>query len=319
MSFGNLKYIWLLVFPIGICLIAIYGMRKKNKILSYLKLCTEKRIEVLKVIFYTIGSAFLFIALLSPQKLIENTNQDIKGTDMYILFDTSNSMLAEDIYPNRLEQGKRVVGNILNQLKGDRVGLIPFSDSAYVQMPLTDDYSMAKNYLNAINTDLISGGGTELLSALKIANKSFGETSSKRKIVLLISDGGEEDKEVEKYIDENNIIVFSIGLGTLEGSPIPIIENGVKKGFIKNEEKEVVITKLNSKFMRKISKNKYYEINNLKNESNRFLNDFLKLEKEKIGQEKSAVYKKYFQIPLLIGLLFILLAYFYKGEIKVEK
>lgn len=319
MSFGNLKYMWLLVFPIGICLITIYGMIKKNRILSCLKLYTEKKLEITRVILYTLGSIFLFISLLSPQKLIENAKQDIRGTDVYILFDTSNSMLAEDIYPNRLEQGKKAVGNILNQLKGDRIGLIPFSDSAYVQMPLTDDYQMAKNYLNAINTDLISGGGTELLSALKIANKSFGETSSKRKVVLLISDGGEEEKEVEKYIDGNNITIFSIGLGTLEGSTIPIIENGIKKGFIKNKDKEVVVTKLNSEFMRKISKNRYYEINNLRNDSNKFVSDFFKLEKEKLGEEKSAVYKKYFQITLLIGLLFILLAYFYKGEIKSEK
>lgn len=319
MSFGNLKYIWLLVFPIGICLIAIYGMRKKNKILSYLKLYTERKIEILRVISYTFGGIFLFVALLSPQKLIENAKQDVRGTDVYILFDTSNSMLAEDIYPNRLEQGKKAVGNILNQLKGDRIGLIPFSDSAYVQMPLTDDYEIAKNYLNIINTDLISGGGTELLSALKIANKSFEETLSRRKVVLIISDGGEEEKEIEKYIDENNITVFSIGLGTLEGSSIPIIEEGIKKGFIKNNDKEVVVTKLNSEFMKKISKDKYYEINNLKNDSNKFIDDFLKIEREKLGEEKAAIYKKYFQIPLLLGVLFILLAYFYKGEIKIEK
>lgn len=319
MSFGNLKYIWLLVFPIGICLIAIYGMRKKNKILSYLKLYTERKIEILRVISYTFGGIFLFVALLSPQKLIENAKQDVRGTDVYILFDTSNSMLAEDIYPNRLEQGKKAVGNILNQLKGDRIGLIPFSDSAYVQMPLTDDYEIAKNYLNIINTDLISGGGTELLSALKIANKSFEETLSRRKVVLIISDGGEEEKEIEKYINENNITVFSIGLGTLEGSSIPIIEEGIKKGFIKNNDKEVVVTKLNSEFMKKISKDKYYEINNLKNDSNKFIDDFLKIEREKLGEEKAAIYKKYFQIPLLLGVLFILLAYFYKGEIKIEK
>ena len=319
MSFGNLKYIWLLVFPIGICLIAIYGMRKKNKILSYLKLYTERKIEILRVISYTFGGIFLFVALLSPQKLIENAKQDVRGTDVYILFDTSNSMLAEDIYPNRLEQGKKAVGNILNQLKGDRIGLIPFSDSAYVQMPSTDDYEIAKNYLNIINTDLISGGGTELLSALKIANKSFEETLSRRKVVLIISDGGEEEKEIEKYINENNITVFSIGLGTLEGSSIPIIEEGIKKGFIKNNDKEVVVTKLNSEFMKKISKDKYYEINNLKNDSNKFIDDFLKIEREKLGEEKAAIYKKYFQIPLLLGVLFILLAYFYKGEIKIEK
>ncbi|MGL5055189.1 MAG: vWA domain-containing protein [Fusobacteriaceae bacterium] len=319
MSFGNLKYIWLLVFPIGICLIAIYGMRKKNKILSYLKLYTERKIEILRVISYTFGGIFLFVALLSPQKLIENAKQDVRGTDVYILFDTSNSMLAEDIYPNRLEQGKKAVGNILNQLKGDRIGLIPFSDSAYVQMPLTDDYEIAKNYLNIINTDLISGGGTELLSALKIANKSFEETLSRRKVVLIISDGGEEEKEIEKYINENNITVFSIGLGTLEGSSIPIIEEGIKKGFIKNNDKEVVVTKLNSEFMKKISKDKYYEINNLKNDSNKFIDDFLKIEREKLGEEKAAIYKRYFQIPLLLGVLFILLAYFYKGEIKIEK
>lgn len=319
MSFGNLKYIWLLVFPIGICLITIYGMRKKNKILSYLKLYTERKIEILRVISYTFGGIFLFVALLSPQKLIENAKQDVRGTDVYILFDTSNSMLAEDIYPNRLEQGKKAVGNILNQLKGDRIGLIPFSDSAYVQMPLTDDYEIAKNYLNIINTDLISGGGTELLSALKIANKSFEETLSRRKVVLIISDGGEEEKEIEKYINENNITVFSIGLGTLEGSSIPIIEEGIKKGFIKNNDKEVVVTKLNSEFMKKISKDKYYEINNLKNDSNKFIDDFLKIEREKLGEEKAAIYKKYFQIPLLLGVLFILLAYFYKGEIKIEK
>lgn len=319
LEFGNLKYMWLIVFPIGILITVIYGFIKKNKILSSIKLFTNRKIEIIRVILYGIGGALLFIALLSPQKLIEDGKKSVNGIDVYVLFDTSNSMLAEDVYPNRLEQGKKSILGILNGLKGDMVGFIPFSGSAYVQMPLTDDYQMAENYLEAINSDMISGGSTDLLSALKIADNSFKESATKNKVVLLVSDGGEENQDIIKYLEESKIKVFSIGVGTEEGSVIPNLENGVKNGFIKDKNNEAVITKLNSKFMKLISEDNYYEVNNLKNESNGFLDEFSKLEKEKLKEKTQGIYKRYYQTPLLIGLLLIMLAYFYKGEIKNEK
>jgi len=203
-------------------------------------------------------------------------------------------MLTEDVYPNRLEAGKRVLTNLIQSLKGDRVGFIPFSDSAYIQMPLTDDYNITQNYINAIDTTLISGGGTELYQALELAEKSFKEIGSENKTVIVISDGGDFDKKSLDFVKENKIDVYSIGVGTKEGNVIPEYLNGVKRGFIKDESGSAVISKLNSDFLQKISNEnngKYYEVNNLVDTSKNFVNDTINLERKNQRNEKTKVHE----------------------------
>ena len=319
MEFGNLENLIYFIFPVLSLILLIMGYEKKKKGLKFLNISNNKKINFLKIFFITIGTILVCISLLSPQKLIEEKEIERKGNSIYILMDTSRSMLTKDIYPNRIERAKTVAENIILNLKGDKVGIIPFSDSAYIQMPLTDDYKIAENFINVIDTNLLSGGGTNIFEGLSIANKSFEETETENKIVLVISDGGDSDDKTLDFIKKNSLKVYSVGIGTEKGSVIP---DNKKAGFIKDEKGNIVVSSLNSKFLKEmseISNGKYFEVNNLSDNTKEFIYDLETLDKSKIKAEKISVYEKYFQWFLGIGILFILIGYFLKGGTKYEK
>ena len=319
MEFGNLENLIYFIFPILSFILLIMGYEKKKKGLKFLNISNNKKINFLKIFFITIGTILICISLLSPQKLIEEKEVERKGNSIYILMDTSRSMLTKDIYPNRIERAKTIAKNIILNLKGDKVGIIPFSDSAYIQMPLTDDYKIAENFINVIDTNLLSGGGTNIFEGLSIANKSFEETETENKIVLVISDGGDTDDKTLDFIKKNGLKVYSVGIGTEKGSVIP---DNKKSGFIKDEKGNIVVSSLNSKFLKEmseISNGKYFEVNNLSDNTKEFIYDMETLDKSKIKDEKISIYKKYFQWFLGVGLLFILVGYFLKGGTKYEK
>lgn len=319
MEFGNLENLIYFIFPVLSLILLIIGYEKKKKGLKSLSISNNKKINFLKIFFITIGTVLVCISLLSPQKLIEEKEVERKGNSIYILMDTSRSMLTKDIYPNRIERAKTIAKNIILNLKGDKVGIIPFSDSAYIQMPLTDDYKIAENFINVIDTNLLSGGGTNIFEGLSIANKSFEETETENKIVLVISDGGDTDDKTLDFIKKNNLKVYSVGVGTNKGSVIP---DNKKSGFIKDEKGNIVVSSLNSKFLKemsKISNGKYFEVNNLLDNTKEFIFDMETLNKSKIKDEKISIYEKYFQWFLGIGILFILIGYFLKGGTKYEK
>lgn len=319
MEFGNLENLIYFIFPVLSLILLIMGYEKKKKGLKFLNISNNKKINFLKIFFITIGTILVCISLLSPQKLIEEKEIERKGNSIYILMDTSRSMLTKDIYPNRIERAKTVAKNIILNLKGDKVGIIPFSDSAYIQMPLTDDYKIAENFINVIDTNLLSGGGTNIFEGLSIANKSFKETETENKIVLVISDGGDSDDKTLDFIKKNSLKVYSVGVGTEKGSVIP---DNKKSGFIKDEKGNIVVSSLNSKFLKEmseISNGKYFEVNNLSDNTKEFIYDLETLDKSKIKDEKISVYQRYFQWFLGIGILFILIGYFLKGGTKYEK
>lgn len=309
MEFGNIDSLKFILIPIFTLLFLILGIKKRQDILKNIGWKKDAFYTSLKAIFLSVGAFFIFLALLSPQKLKEEQKVEVKGSDLYILMDISKSMLAQDSYPNRLELSKNELKEILLNLKGDRVGIIPFSDSAYIQMPLTDDYFMAINYIDAIDSKLISGGGTQLLEALKLANSSFQKTEAKDKNVIIFSDGGDKEPEVLDFVKKNNLKTFILGVGTEEGSVIPI-----DNGFIKDNSGNIVVSKLNNTFLKELaseSGGEYYSLNNL-NTGNykKLIHDIGKLDKTSQREENLKVYEKYYQYPLGIGLFLILLGYF---------
>lgn len=315
MEFGNLTGMKMVFIPLLTILILILGIRKREDILSKIGWKNDWAISITKIIFISLGVLLVFIAFLSPQKLKEEENIQVKGNDIYVLMDISRSMLAKDTYPNRLEVSKKELKNILKNLKGDRVGIIPFSDSAYVQMPLTDDYFMAFNYIDAIDSKLISGGGTRLMEALELANKSFEKSETKNKNVIIFSDGGEREEKVIDFVKQNNIHTYIFGVGTEEGSVISL-----ESGFLKDKNGEVVISKLNDSFLKelaKVSKGGYYLLNNLNvNSYKNLLKDLDTISKTSQREERKKNYERYYQIPLSLGLIFILLGYFIRKREK---
>jgi len=322
MELGNKEYVYFIIIPILIIIFMILGYRKKIKILDNLRLKSRTLMEKIRIIFIFLGSLLAFFALLSPQKLLNEENKDVKGMNIYVLVDVSRSMMTEDVYPNRLEGAKRIMQTILDNLRGDRIGFIPFSDSAYIQMPLTDDYSIGKNYINAIDSNLISGGGTNMYQGLLIANKSFEEIESQNKTVIILSDGGDEDQKSLDYAKTNNMNIYTVGIGTGDGGVVQLYENGIKTGFVKDNSGSPVVSRLNSDFLKKISKENngnYYEVNNLDNNFHQFFSDIENIDRKNIREEKIREYKKYFQIPLGLGILLILIGYLLKGKVKDEK
>ena len=322
MELGNKEYVYFIIIPILIMIFMIFGYRKKIKILNRLRLQNRSLLEKMRILLILSGSLLAVIALLSPQKLLHEENRDVRGMNIYVLVDVSRSMMTEDIFPNRLEGAKRILQIILDNLRGDRVGFIPFSESAYIQMPLTDDYSIGRNYINAIDGNLISGGGTNLYEGLLIANKSFEEIESQNKTVVILSDGGDEDQNSLDFAIANGINVYSVGIGTNDGGVVPLYENGVRSGFIRDASGSPAVSKLNSEFLKKISQEnngRYYEVNNLNNNFYDFFSDIENMDRNNIREEKVREYKKYFQIPLGIGILLILIGFLMKGKVRDEK
>lgn len=312
MEFGNLKYLYYIIIPIIIFIVLIIGSKKRLYILEIFGWKKERNIVYLKSFFLFLGSILVFIALLSPEKRDANKKVEVKQNNVYFLIDVSKSMLATDVYPDRLTMVKREIKKILKKVKGDKIGIIPFSSSAYIQMPLTDDYSIINSYLDVLDTNLISGGGTNLYEALSIANQSFINTKSEKKIVVIFSDGGDRDEKALNFAKMNKINVFSVGVGTDIGS---VIKD--ENGYIKDKNGNIVVTKLNNSFLEELSSDtngKYFTLNNSENNLSQLVNDINNLKKSKTEERDANSYIKYYQYPLALGFVFILLGYFLKRK-----
>lgn len=321
MEFGNIRdtaYGVVLLLG-GISLIA--GIIKKKKIIEALDLERLRATEYGRGISLLLGTALIFLALLAPQRLERERRVKTEGLSIYILVDISRSMLAEDVYPNRIEAAKTTLREVIGSLQGDRVGIIPFSSSAYIQMPLTDDYNIAGNYIDVIDTGLISGGGTDILQGLKLANSSFQEIGSQNKLVLIISDGGEEERKALEYAKSNDIRIYSMGVGTSKGSVLPNYDSGGRRGFITDAKGNTVVSRINESFLQKLAQNtggRYYRIDNL-SRKNTFAGDISSIGREKGEEQVLRIYKHYYQIPLLLGFLLVLLGVNIKGGIADEE
>lgn len=305
-----------MVIPVAILTILILGWRKKSRILAKLRLGITMKHEGLRIAMMFLGLAIISVALLGPQKLDGTMEVKRESLDIYVLLDTSKSMLVEDIVPNRLEREKQIVRNILDELDGDRIGFIPFSSSAYIQMPLTDDYNMAKLFLDVVDTDMIGGGGSDIGKAIKLAHDSFKRISSGDKVILIISDGEEHDKDSEKVLEkimDDQLKVYAIGVGTSNGGLIPIYNSsGQIDSYKKDKNGNPVMSKLHDttlKALTKIGNGRYYRSTVDGSEVKSFLTNVSKLEKDGKKSLEINQYKQLFPYFLGIGILIFLLGY----------
>jgi Ca-activated chloride channel family protein len=298
--------------------IFILGYYKKKKIIDLLKIHTKSKFVVIKIISMCLGIGLIVFSLIGPQKFNGVTEVDRVGLDIYVLIDTSKSMLVEDIKPNRISRAKKIVEEIVDNLQGDRIGFIPFSSSSYIQMPLTDDYDLAKLFLKVIDTDMIGGGGSNVGNAIKLAYDSFEETSSSDKVIIILSDGEEHDSKslnALKKINDKNMKIFCIGIGSEKGGLIPIYDKVTNKAvdYKKDKNGQFVMSKLNPKTLENLaqkSKGSYYKSSIKGEEINLLINDINKLKRDTIKIEKVKRYKQLYQYFLGVGLLLFILGYF---------
>jgi Ca-activated chloride channel homolog len=259
-----------------------------------------------------IALGLLIIAAANPQ--VGSRIQEVKqtGIDVFILLDVSLSMKAEDIKPNRLERAKMQISNLINKLRGDRIGLIVFSGEAYVQIPLTTDYSAANLFLNAVDFNTVPQPGTAIGPAIELALRSFNYDQATQKAIIIITDGEENQGNPMSAVTDavsKDIKIYTIGLGSPDGVPIPVY-SGNQMTFKKDRGGNTVLTKLDESTLIEIAsagKGRYYHGNNYQDQLNEIYNDLSSLEKTEFGVKKITDYEDrfyYFLLPAILLLLF---------------
>ena len=273
---------------------------------------------VLKLLFVMLGLTSLIIALVNPKMGTKLETVRREGVDIVFAVDVSKSMLAEDIAPNRLEKAKRLVSEIINQLASDRVGIIAYAGQAYPQLPITTDYGAAKMFLQGLNTDMLSSQGTAINEAIELASTYFNDEEQTNRILFIISDG--EDHSGAATLDAvdlaltEGIKIFTLGVGTTKGGPIPIKRDGVVERLKKDSKGEVVITRLNEAILEDISSegNGAYVDGSDTEEAVALVKETLEqMDKKEFESKQFADYKDQFQWFLGAALLFLLLDVFF--------
>ena len=262
----------------------------------------------IRLTFFALGFFFFVIGLSRPQIGARLKEQEIKGAEIIIAIDVSNSMLAEDYSPNRLERAKLAVSRLVDKLRDDRIGLVIFAGTSFVQLPVTTDYVSAKMFLNSIDTGSIPIQGTALGDAITTCIRSFSEQSDKSRAIILITDGeNHEDDPVAaaKQAAEMGIKVFTIGVGSPEGKPIPM--NGE---LLKDKDGEIVVSRLDEAVLQEIAaegNGAYVRAGNSEFGLNPIIDDLRKLEDEKYSSVVFEEYDEQFMYFLAIALVFFVL------------
>lgn len=228
-----------------------------NKLLRRLAPNKSSFKSAVKLVFLLAGLSMLVVGLVNPKIGTKMETVKREGVDIVFAVDVSKSMLAEDIAPNRLEKAKRLVSEIINQLASDRIGIIAYAGQAYPQLPITTDYGAAKMFLQSMNTDMLSSQGTAIDAAIDLATTYYDDSEQTNRVLFIVSDGedhseGNTTNAVESAV-QNGIRVFTIGVGKPKGAPIPIKRNGVVESLKKDNQGEVVITKLNEAILAEVA------------------------------------------------------------------
>ena len=258
-----------------------------------------------KMILFSLAFAFFVIGLARPQIGAKLAEHKTRGAEIVICLDVSNSMLAEDYSPNRLDRAKLAISRLTDRLKDDRIGLILFAGASFVQLPVTTDYVSAKMFLGSIDTGSVPVQGTAMGDAIFTAIRSFSAQSEKSRVIIVISDGeNHEDDPVAaaKEAAENGIRVYTVGVGSADGQPIPF-----EGGLMKDKDGEIVVTRLDEETLRKVAEagnGAYVHAGGDEFGLNPIIEDVRRLEDEEFGsivfEEYDEQYMYFFAIALAL-------------------
>ncbi|MFV8362432.1 VWA domain-containing protein [Flavobacterium sp. ZT3P35] len=324
MELDEKKYLYLLcILPLLVLLFSynLYWKRKKQLEFGDLemvkKLSPESSVfkPVLKLGVLLLALTGLILALVNPK--IGTKMETVKRERIDIVFavDVSKSMLAEDVAPNRLDKSKQIVSQIINQLGSDRIGIVAYAGNAFPVLPITTDYSVAKMFLQSMNTDMVSSVGTSLNEAIKLSSTYYDDKKTS-KLLIMISDGEDHSEGAQEAAEEANklgIKIITIGVGTEKGGTIPLKKNGVVEGFKKDNNNEVVITKLNQESLQSIAKatkGGYVNGNNTKEVVEYIKNALNNIQKTEFEATEMADFQSQFQWFLGFAFVFLFLDIF---------
>lgn len=315
-------YFWLLLtIPLVVIMFAglLFWKKRTQKrfadkdLLSKLSPSQSTFKSILKVVVLSLAIACFVIALVNPQIGTKLETIKREGVDVVFAVDVSKSMLAEDISPNRLEKSKQLVSQIINNLTSDRVGIIAYAGSAFPQLPITTDYSAAKMFLQAMNTDMVSSQGTAINEAIELAQTYYNDQDQTNRILILISDGEDHEgeiKDIAKEAAREGIRIFTIGVGSTKGGPIPNKRNGIVQNYKKDQNGETVITRLDEETLKEIASaanGEYIDGSSTREVTEKMTEILQSMDKKEFESKQIADFKDQFQWFLGLGLFFVLL------------
>ena len=320
--FADYKYLYLLLliplFLVGYALLRWLRNRRVKAfgdpaLVNALMPSRSRSKGWVRMVLFCLGFLFFVLGLARPQTGAKLSERKTKGAEIIVALDVSNSMLAQDYSPNRLERAKLAISRLTDMLQEDRIGLVIFAGTSFVQLPVTTDYVSAKMFLNSIDTGSIPIQGTAIGDAIRLSIKGFSAQSEKSRVIIVISDGeNHEDDPVEaaKQAAEIGIKVYTIGVGSAEGQPIPV-DGG---SLLRDQKGEIVVTKLDEKTLRDIAKagnGAYIHAGNEEFGLNPIVQDIRRMEDEEFGsivfEEYDEQYMYFFGIALLLFVIEMLI------------
>jgi Ca-activated chloride channel family protein len=312
----------LLPIIVALFLFNLFWKRKRQAVFADLELFNQLAPEkssfkpTLKLGVLLLALACIIIALVNPKMGTKMETVKRQGIDIVFAVDISKSMLAEDVAPNRLEKTKQIVSQIINQLGNDRVGIVGYAGSAYPVLPMTTDYSIAKMYLQSMNTNMVSSQGTAFNDAIQLA-VDFFDVKDTSKLIILVSDGEDHGDGVDDAVElakEKGVRIITIGVGTEKGGPIPLRDDrGTIASYKKDQEGETVITKLYPEILKKIAdntKSKYIVGTATKDVVEEVKKSLDKIEKSEFESQQIADFESQYQWFLALGFLLLLVDVF---------
>ena len=329
--FANIEVLWLLVsIPVFIAAYIVFTQRKRRQLEAFgdaelvaqLMPNASRVRPVVKFCVVMVALALLIVAAARPQFGQSERTEKRQGIEAIVALDISNSMLAEDVAPNRLERAKQMVSKLMDNMVNDKVGLVVFAGDAFIQLPITCDYVSAKMFLNTITPSLIKTQGTAIGQALSTSVRCFGAVSDRdgkpavsdvNRAIILITDGENHEDDavaVAQRAKEMGIQVLVVGIGKPEGSPIPVVGTN---NFMKDRQGNVVVSKLNEDMCREIAQaggGIYVRCDNTNTATKAIQKELDKLATQEIETQVFTDYNEQFQSFALIALLLLVIDYF---------
>jgi Ca-activated chloride channel family protein len=325
LRFGHEEYLWLLL-ALPLMVLAFWGLRRarRNALSRFGTLRLVQRLMGdasgwkpwirFSILLAAVGFLILALAGLQIGTRLQEVKQE--GIDIFLALDLSLSMKSEDIKPNRLEKAKFEIRNLIDRLGGDRIGLIVFAGDAYTQFPLTTDYSAANLFLDVLDIDAVAVQGTAIGSAIQRAMESFDFEEATTKVIIIITDGENTEGEVFPAAEEaaaKGVMIYTIGMGSPTGSPIPIYNaSGQQVDFKRDGAGNVVVSKLDETSLQRIAeigKGKYFQGSSTQDELDAIYKDISALQKTEFGAKQFTDYEDRFQFFLVPALLLLVLEF----------
>ena len=306
----------LLIVPVAVALFIFAQLRRRRRLerfassslLAQLTPSASPARLRTKFVLYTLAVAFLIVAAARPQVGSKLREEHQKGIEMMLVVDVSNSMLAEDFEPNRLDRTKFAIDRVVESMKQDRIGVVAFAGEAQVQLPITSDYRMARAFARKLSPAMVRTQGTDLGAAIKLASMSFSSQSEGSRVMILITDGENHESdalEAAQAAAEKGIAIYTIGIGTPEGAPIMIGGD-----YLTDENGDMVVSKLDEKMLQEIASTTggaYVRATKQSIGLKEIVDRLKELDESDLATTRFEAFDEQYQYPLVVALLLLLI------------